>query len=165
MPAGVSAYVPLANITLGSNTTSVTFSSINQAYRDLVVVMNYSTTAGTGPVVTFNGTNSGYNYVVAQGNGSATSSYQVSNDTYFPIDANAGSDTSRQSAIINILDYSVTDKHKTSLVRTNRANASVTMAAWRWGNTAAITSVTLNSFANTGVWATGTTFALYGVSA
>lgn len=165
MPAGVSAYTPLANITLSSNTASVTFSSISQAYKDLIIIMNYSTTASTGPVVTFNGSSSGYTYVVADGNGTGTSSYQVTGDAYFPIDSNTGSDTAIQNAIINILDYSVTDKYKPCSVRRNKANARVNMAAWTWQSTSAITSITLNSFANTGIWASGTSFALYGVSA
>lgn len=158
-------YTALANITLSSNTTSVTFSSISQSYRDLILVMDYSTTAGTGPVFTFNGSGSGYNYVVAQGDGSSYSSYQSSNDTYFPIDANAGSTTARQNAIIQIIDYSATDKHKNCLVRRNRTNANVHMMVGRWASTSAITSITLNSFANTGVWAPDTIFTLYGVIA
>jgi hypothetical protein len=164
MPAGVPAYVALANITLGSNAATVTFSSISQAYRDLVLVMEYTTTTGTGPVFTFNASSTGYNYVVAQGNGSTTGSYGATGDTYFPFDGNAGSDTSKQSAILNIFDYSVTDKHKSIVFRRNKPNAMVHMMAGRWANTAAITSIELNSFANSGIWATGTTFALYGIA-
>jgi hypothetical protein len=40
MPAGVSAYTALANVTLGSSAANVTFSSISGSYRDLVLIVN-----------------------------------------------------------------------------------------------------------------------------
>jgi hypothetical protein len=38
MPAGVPAMVALANVTLGSTASSITFSSISGSYRDLFCV-------------------------------------------------------------------------------------------------------------------------------
>jgi len=54
MPAGVSAYVPLANLTLGSSAASVTFSSISQAYKDLVLVIEATTSALDVAIIRFN---------------------------------------------------------------------------------------------------------------
>ena len=47
MPAGVSAWTPLANITLASTANTVTFSSISGAYKDLRLVL-VGGAAGTG---------------------------------------------------------------------------------------------------------------------
>jgi hypothetical protein len=61
MPAGVSAYTALANVTLGSSAASVTFSSISQSYRDLVLVITATTSAVDNAFIRFN-SDSGSNY-------------------------------------------------------------------------------------------------------
>lgn len=169
MPAGVSAYVPLANITLGANAATVTFSSISQIYRDLVLVIdNVKTVSGTYNMnFRFNGiSTTTYNYVNAYGNGSTTGSISQANLTEGNI--SGGTDfleaTTPWLGLANIMDYSATDKHKTVISRGNRSNNGVSMIANRWASTAAITSITLAP-EFTGSFAAGSTFALYGVSA
>jgi hypothetical protein len=61
------------------------------------------------------------------------------------------------------MDYSATDKHKTVLSRANNAANGVTAIAGRWASTSAITSIVL-TFQSSSL-ATGSTVALYGVSA
>lgn len=165
MPAGVSAYVPLANITLGSSAASVTFSSISQAYRDLVFVVNATASSGTPNLAfQFNGdTASNYTVVTMEGTGSVTSS--ASGSLAFGVTGVNSPDLSTTigSSIIQVMDYTATDKHKTSLGRGNNTANGVTAAATRWANTAAITSVLLKP--NSSTFAAGSTFALYGVSA
>lgn len=152
MPVGVSAYVPLATKTLTATATSVTFSSISQAYRDLVLVVN----TANGPVVTLNGiTTSIYNYVAMWGNGSTTGSY-AETTTNFGGTWNGGSPV-RQ--IYNIFDYSSTDKHKSILSRDDRSTAATNANAGRWANTAAITSITI-----TATLVVGDSFTLYGIA-
>jgi hypothetical protein len=62
--------------------------------------------------------------------------------------------------VMQILDYSATDKHKPCLIRNGTVTVSTTIAtAARWGNTAAINSLeifTSNTFL------AGSTFSLYG---
>lgn len=164
MPAGVSAWTPLANITLGSAQASVTFSSISGTYRDLVLVCHYlAASSGSYPVIRFNSDTSDANYrfVEVVGNGTSASS-SSGNGLYFGNNYQPSDNTNPQPVVIQILDYSATDKHKTALLRTNASTQGVSILAGRWANTAAITSITINgNFVNI---AAGSSFALYGVS-
>jgi hypothetical protein len=163
MPAGVSAYKALANVTLGSSASSVTFSSINQGFRDLVLVAQVKVTSGDFPLWRLNGdTGSNYNYVEMTGSGSAASSSSGNNTAGITPGGNADT-TNNTNYIFNFMDYSVTDKHKTVLLRVNNAATGTGASAQRWANTAAITTILVYPSSTT--WAAGTTFALYGVSA
>jgi hypothetical protein len=167
MPVGVSAYVALANVTLGSAASSVTFSSISQAYRDLVVVISGATSGSTDAVVArFNGdtTSSAYAYVVMNGNGSSTSSFAgaenfmflLGNPVYF-------SSSTLGNIVFNIFDYVTTDKHKSCLIRANNAATGTQAFATRWANTSAVTSVSLIAGGGSN-FLIGTTVALYGIA-
>ena len=153
-------YTPLANITLGSSAASVTFSSISQAYRDLILVV-----AGTGAStyalrLRYNSdTGSNYSRVGMGGNGSSTFSF-------------SGSDTSvglglwqstQGNIILQVMDYSAVDKHKTGLSRSNSVNAETIAIAHRWANTSAIT--TMQIYGESANIDAGTSFALFGVAA
>jgi hypothetical protein len=165
MPAGLSAYTALANVTLGSSASSVTFSSISQVYRDLVLVYVPIGSTATGTNILFNGdTGSNYNMVWMSGNGSSGSSSSISNNGAF-----IGSSfseirtTSGTQIIFNVMDYSATDKHKTMLFRMDRADSATQAFATRWASTSAVTSISLTP--GSGTFVAGTTLALYGVSA
>ena len=156
-------YTALANITLGSSASSVTFSSIPATYRDLVLVIAGNATLQTNPTIQLNGdTGSNYSNVWMGGSGSAASSGSNSSNYNF-----AGAiSTSESNNILQIMDYAATDKHKTTLVRGNAANSTLGEAAsaWagRWANTAAVTSVRF--FLSSGTMNSGTTLALYGIA-
>ena len=168
MPAGVSAYTPLANVTLSGSTSLVTLSSISGSYRDLILVFSGKSAAVSGNdvlIVQYNSDyNNNYSFVRMQGDGSAA----YSDATSATSNASAGfvGNTSSGGAnvIHQIMDYSATDKHKTTLVRGNNASGNVSAVASRWANTAAINTIwiTLSSYSN---FTVGSTVALYGVSA
>lgn len=165
MPAGVSAYVPLANVTLGSSAQSVTFSSISQSYRDLVLI-GFSASASDPYIeLQING-DTGNNYpainMVGDG-GSSFSQNLTTNYNYFDIAGALGS-AAGFSFIINFMDYSATDKHKPVLWRAVKASAGTLAEVGRWANTSAITNFKLDQY-STNVFAAGSTFALFGVSA
>jgi hypothetical protein len=169
MPAGVSAYVPLANTTLSSAAASVTFSSISQAYRDLVLVIQSATSTNYQQYKLNFNSDSGANYfqVLAQGDGAAVvrSRTLSGNQIYLNYD-NAVEASINMTMNINIMDYSSTDKHKSSLVRSNAPTGTypgVEMYANRWANTSAITTLVVSLTG--GSMNAGSTFALYGVSA
>jgi len=166
MPAGVSAYVPLANITLGSSAATVTFSSISQSYRDLVFILQTGNSATTGIIGIFNSdTAANYSYVWGGGSGSAASSGSSASASGAYFGANIWStNTLTMQFNISIMDYSATDKHKTFLSRADEINTNTTMNAGRWANTAAITSVQFKGVGGSNIIA-GTTISLYGVSA
>ncbi len=155
-----STYTPLANITLSSSAASVTFSSISQAYRDLVLVFDGLTTGGSYSTLRANGDNTGANYsfVVMLGNGSSGVSQSGTGSfwDYPPI-----SSTNRTNIVAQVMDYSAADKHKTTISRGNDSGNQVVATAGRWANTAAITTLVM---ATSGTFAAGSTFALYGIA-
>jgi hypothetical protein len=166
MPAGVSAYTPLANLTLSTGTAQeVNFTSISGAYRDLVCIATITSSAGTGSINQhrFNSdAGSNYSWVLMEGNGSAPGT-TASSGTFFPLAITTDMTTTGRTQIIyNIMDYSATDKHKTTLIRSDLSEQRTAATVVRWASTAAITSFRIR--ANT-TFAAGSTFALYGVSA
>lgn len=151
-------YTPIASITLGSNTTSVSFASIPNTYRDLVLVFNGATTASVvGLILQFNGdTGSNYPIVVAQYDGSATSGTASTTSMELGVLT-----TGRGNVIAQIMDYSAADKHKTVLSRGDQAGDRTRMTAGRWSNTNAINAITVAT--NINQMASGSTISLYGV--
>lgn len=159
-------YTPLANITLGSAAASVTFSSISQAYKDLVIVFSGSNNSvGSESILMRFNSDAGSNYsdvrMVGTGTSATSATYTGTGNT-----PAVSSSSTRFNFTTQIMDYSATDKHKTSLSRTNQIDGWVAGFTSRWANTAAITSITLIGSSGSGyVWSTGSTFALYGIAA
>jgi hypothetical protein len=157
-------YTPLATVTLGTATGSVTFSSIPATYRDLILVFNgTSTNTDIASLQVRINADSGTNYsgVFMTGfSGGAVSSSFTDSGAVVGFTQNTGAVN-----IAQFMDYSATDKHKTILSRQNAATGSLVRAiAMRWANTAAITSLLCR--VDTGVnFNSGSTFSLYGVIA
>ena len=162
MPVGISAYVPLANVTLGSSAANVTFSSISQSYKDLVLVGNASTTGTAFSGLRVNGdTGTNYNAVQMYYFGMQTQNGQarlsLAPAAYFD-------SAEPWNFVLNLMDYTATNKEKCGLLRAdNTSSFGPSAVAFRWLNTSAVTSLTL--FGNNQPWAAGSSFALYGVSA
>jgi hypothetical protein len=161
----MSSYIPIASQTVGAGVSIVTFSSIASNFRDLVLVINGASSSGSGLsiFITLNSDfGNKYNDVNMAGNGSSTSSFSGGNlgaSTLFPISTNQG------SYIVNFMDYSATDKHKTFLARWGEFQSGdqvVNAYAYRWPSTSAITSITFRT--SSGNYAVGATFNLYGIA-
>lgn len=161
----MSAIVPLANITLTSTASTLTFSSISGSYRDLLLVVQATSNTGNIPILCqVNGSATGYNRTEIGGNGSSALSSGESGSTSWTLGTYSyGQNTTVESKIFDFLDYSTTNKHKPILVRSNNASIGVSTIAGRWANTAAITSIVLYPSSNS--FNTGSTFSLYGVTA
>ena len=149
-------YTALANVTLGSTSATVTFSSIPATMRDLVVIVNGKTSANQATGLRFN-SDSGSNYSMVR---MYTTASSTSTTTYGLL--TTGDPTADTLATAQIMDYSATDKHKTVLIRSNIPANNTAAHAVRWANTAAITTVAVEAISTT--WAVGTTFALYGIA-
>jgi len=159
-------YTALANITLGSTAATVTFTSIPATYRDLVLVYNGTVETGATTGIRFNGdTGSNYNEVVMYGVGSGSG---TSTATANLTGLNVGYPGTGITQIrVQIMDYSATDKHKTTLSRSDNSAIVVAALAGRWASTSAITSITFrNSESQSGIYDfnAGSTFALYGIA-
>jgi len=159
-------YTLIDSTVLGSSASSVTFSSIPADYRDLVIVISAKGTENARFLRGRINNNTGYYYyqVAAKGNGSSAFSTSSNGSyNYFQLAYDGYSDTTFTQTILNIFDFADTDKQSPMIERTNRADSATTMAAWRWNNTAAMTSV--NFFFSSGNIAAGSTFYLYGIEA
>jgi hypothetical protein len=161
-----STYTPLANTTLATNAASVTFSSISQDYRDLVLVVNGNSTNDISIRFQVNGdTGANYYLIAMQGDGSSTASGSSGANGNVPSTwLTAISSASKLAWIVNFMDYSATDKHKSGLSRANYPTNMTEAKAFRWANTSAITTIRLFSEYG-GNLASGTTLALYGIAA
>jgi hypothetical protein len=153
-------YILLNQVTLAAASSSVTFSNIPQNYGDLVLVVDGAASSNATLRIRFNSdSGSNYSFVWANGDGSTASSASGTGtsltQTYLF--------TSRTMNIVQIMDYSATDKHKTVLSRYNNASLSLQMNAERWANTAAISSILCSQ--DSGTMNIGTTFSLYGIAA
>ena len=160
MAAG-NTYVAIAEQTLGSAASSVTFSSIPGTYTDLVLVMNgVMNYANSYFVMYYNGDSTLSNYSSNAIYGNGTSALAESNG-YIKLGFSNNA-TTPITAIINIQNYSNTTTYKTNLIRfSNTANQTST-GVGLWRNTAAINSITIYSYYG-GTFNAGSTFSLYGI--
>lgn len=161
-------YTPIATTTLGSNTASVTFSSISGSYTDLVFVCS-ADFVGTGDTfyMQFNGTGgTAYSSTYLTGDGTtATSTRRTSTNAVYD-KGNPGTNTSNFNVyIFNIMNYSNTSTYKTILGRYNQANAQVVGAVSLWTNTSAINQVFIGATGGGNLFRAGSTFTLYGIKA
>jgi hypothetical protein len=168
MPAGVSAYVPLASSVTSSSISSFSFSGISQSYRDLVAIVNYSTSGsgGSGYLGAYlnNDFNTGsYTNFQWSGNGSSNSQTTANGQAQM-LFANTGTpDGQNCHAILHFMDYSTTNKEKTVIASVGSPQSFCGFGAARWVNNSSVTTVSFR-FSGLSIPA-GARFELYGVSA
>lgn len=157
-------YTPLANSTLSSAASTVTFSSIPNTYRDLILVISaLGSTTVSGRIRFNNDSGSNYHYLTIAGNGSTASrGYNQGLTSIYASDIATASTTNRLNLTVDILDSSATDKHKIVLSKSASSAVAVEGVVARWASTSAVTSIAI--FPSTGQWASGSTFALYGIA-
>ena len=159
----------IATVLGNGSSSTITFSSIPSTYTHLqlrISTVTYS--AGSGFFIRMNsdsGTNYSYHYL--NGNGSGASSGAFTSTTFIsPFGVSYGTQTTSPSvSIIDILDYTNTNKNKTTRALSgmdNNGSGELQLFSGLWMNTAAITNLTLTTLSST-TYSTGSTFALYGV--
>ena len=156
-------YTPIASATVGTATTTVTFSSIPSTYTDLVLIVSADvTSAGQNLLLTFNSdTGSNYSRTFLYGNGSSAVSARSTSQTAIPLSEFGGSGSGSYN-IINIMNYANTTTNKTVLQRGGYASNITAATAGLWRSTAAITSLSCVPTGST-TWVAGSTFNLYGI--
>ena len=165
-----SSYESISTVTLGSTTASITFSSIPSTYKHLQIRGISAGDQNVGVRCRFNGdtasnyafheiqAGAGYGTAVYGTNGTSQTSIQL-------LDQQLGNSTNFNTSITDVLDYTSTNKNKTT--RTLTGVKGGTGGFWYlisglWYKTPeSITSVTLYPF--TGNFVANTTFALYGI--
>ena len=165
------SYIPIASQTLTAAAASVTFSSIpttvdGKTLRDLVLVVTANSTTAAECRVRLNN-DSGTNYSWVQMGSTASAGFSNSGtfDSH-PVTPNSFLLTSVGAVfIVQIMDYTATDKHKTILSRFSDAQTGqvINAIAGRYASTATITNVIARMVSNN--FAAGSTFSLYGIEA
>lgn len=152
-------YVALATVTLSSSPATITFSSIPNTYRDLVLIFSGKTTSsGTASVeIFFNGDQTVTNYS-HYGMWADGSTFGTANTTRAVFAASVEQNTS----VINIMDYSSSVKQKTVISRSGSIQ-EVDFFGCKWISTAPITSILLKDAGNGFVFSSGSVVSLYGI--
>jgi hypothetical protein len=158
-------YVALDKVTVGSAVSSITFSSVNSGYTDLVIVCN-----GTGGIssndasilIQLNGdTASNYSTTYLLGDGTSAASGRIGpSSAIYSMRING---TTNSTGIAHIQNYSNSTTYKTILSRGNSPQYAIALVGL-WRSTAAITSITLTE-QNAGNFQSGFTASLYGIKA
>ena len=170
----MATYVPIQSLTLTSNTTTVTFSNIDQSYTDLRLVMTPASSSGTNGIRIRVGNGgvidagSNYSYTAMDGNGSTSGSYRESGVANATLGYRMAIQTGfTQTYTVDFLNYSNTTTFKTVLFRYNDASVAAGSGVFTWRSTAAMNtfSLNINTFgSSTGDFISGSTFDLYGIS-
>ena len=161
-------YVALDKVTVGTATPSITFSSINSGYTDLVIVIDATNSAGAGSNgwgtrLRFNGdTASNYSWTFVNGNGTTASSSRGSSVTSVLAGWSNGGTTS-STQILHVMNYANTTTYKTTIGRSANAAERTAGIVNLWRSTSAVTSITIFDEGGNN-WQTGSTFSLYGIA-
>jgi hypothetical protein len=163
----------IADATVESPQSTITFSNIPQGYTDLFIkVSARGTQASTSNALTlrFNGTTTNYSGRELVGDGSSTASATrttLGSALYVGnIDGNNATTNTFSNTEIYIPNYTSSNNKSLSVdtvTENNATEAYATLLACLWSNTAAITSIDLISLSSHGVFMTNTTATLYGV--
>jgi len=169
------SYESIQTYTVGAGgQASVTFSSIPSTYKHLQIryigQLITGFTGGDNSRVTVNGdTGANYSFHQLYGNGSSTyaSGGSSSNNMLIAYLGGNGSTSKYAAGVVDILDYTSTNKYKTirvlSGVDTNGSDGIIFLSSGLWQSTSAVTSVTFEYNGGTNNINQYSQFALYGV--
>lgn len=167
------SYELISSTILGSNTSSVTFSSIAGSYKHLQVrITNRISDGGTGAgnlSVRLNGdTGSNYAWHHMLGNGSSVDAAGYATQPQMAVEfgsiLNGHPANAFGANIIDLVDYVSTSKNKTIRVLAGFSGTSgrIGLASGHWRSTSAVTQIQLFN-TNSANFLTGSRFSLYGI--
>jgi len=165
-------YTLISSVTVGSGgAASIDFTSIPSTYTDLLVSMSLRS-AGTGvstryASVTFNSNTSSYTYRRLYGNGSNAGSDNGSLRIIGTINGSTTTANTFSNLQLYIPNYAGSNNKSyscESAEENNATGAELDMIAGLWSNTAAITSIKLESDQGSFNFAQYSTAYLYGIS-
>jgi hypothetical protein len=167
------SFVSIATVTLGSESSTLTFNSIPSTYKHLQIRGVLPATSIVNALITFNGDNEnnywwqwlgGDGANVSTNKNSSAQPYIISGLTSFNTNTAIGAAT-----VMDIFDYSSTTKHKTvksfNGFDDNTSHVGyipVTLSSGVWNSTSAITSITFTVSGGYG-WRANGQLALYGI--
>jgi hypothetical protein len=158
-------YESITTQTLGSNQTTVSFTSIPQTYTDLVIVAEGESTSGGSILMRFNSdTGSNYNTAYMYGTGSGSGTAGSTGQTGAGIFMMRTTTNLKGGGITHLNGYSNTTTYKTGISRNFGYDPIIWFASGVWLSTAAITRIDFADESG-GQFKTGFTFSLYGIKA
>lgn len=154
--------------TLGSASSSVTFTSIPATYTDIVAVVSMPASGAVTTAIRFNSdTGTNYSTTLLVGSGGGADSYRESNKSYGITGGLVSGLGANSNFILQIQNYSNTTTFKTAISRSNSVtNAEVGANVILYRSTSAISSISFIDYAGgSNTYPIGTTFTLYGIKA
>jgi hypothetical protein len=166
-------YDVIATTTLTSAATSITFSSLDQSYRDIIIsarTRRTSTAAGETVYYFNNDTANNYSWLTMRG-GAGTSiicTVQSAIGTIRPSTGVGDPTADFYETILQVFDYSQTNKHKSGILQSGNSTASATTNsiqshAFRYATNTAITTINIGRV-DGGSLDLGTTVTIYGIA-
>jgi len=167
-------YILIASNTLGSNTSTITFSSIPATFTDLVLKMSYRTNAfgatEVGCRVAINGVSTTtYSNTRIEQSGTSVASARLTDNPFGPIVGAGTGDGASASNFGNtevyIPSYLISQNkpyYAGFTAETQSSSTRLGQAGLLWRNTPAITSLTLTT-ADGSNYITASSFYLYGI--
>ena len=160
-PSG--AYDSIASTTVSSNVSTITFSSIPATYKHLQIRLFCKNLGNNGTVSLRYNSDTGANYSMHDlwGNGATTFALATANATY--VFASLTGLGQPAVGIVDIFEYANTNVYKTnrSLLGLDLSSSGLAwFSSGNWRNTAAISTITVNSSAD---FTQYTKVALYGI--
>jgi hypothetical protein len=171
MAAKTGTYTLINSNTLGTATSSLTFSSIPQTYTDLRLVITCGTaTDGVGVAARYNGdTSSIYSDTGLWGTGSSASTgrHTAGSSASYSIAVGCSANAGSTIVLADIMDYANTTTYKSAISRAGNATSTAgypgsEIVVSMWNSMSAINSITIFAGAN---FVVGSTFRLYGIEA
>lgn len=161
-------FYQIATTTVGSaGAADITFSSIPQTYTHLQIRGITRHTTENNDYMQFNAdTGSNYSWHELWGDGASAFSSNGTSQSFMKVGYGFTTADCFGVSIIDILDYTNTNKYKTikaSVGSTNNTDAYVLFRSGNWRSTNAITSIKI--YPTTGNFSQYSTYALYGVKA
>ena len=162
----VGSYDALSTVTVGTAVSSITFAGIPNTYKHLQIrAIAKAVSNEQGYFMQFNSyTGTNYNTHLLYGNGASVTA--LSNNTWGGMDLSPTSSSNFSAMVVDILDY--TDTNKNTTIRTlsgvdNNGSGYAFFASGLWRNTAAVTSLTIREILGGGNITEFSSFALYGI--
>jgi len=165
------SYESISTVTLGSTTSTISFTSIPSTYKHLQIrgILRKSAAAGGDACyLQFNSdTGANYSFHRLYGDGSSATAYGEASTTYACQFIQASSSHSASVFgvnVIDVLDYQNTNKYKTVRILAGYDNNGSGVSAFysgNWRNTNAISTITINAGVDS--LAQYSSLALYGI--
>jgi len=165
--AASTAFESIYTVTASGGESSLNFTTIPSTYQHLQIRGFFLTSSGAGGSIRFN-SDTGSNYARHNlgADGSSVWASGSATQTMMTYADQSGS-TYNSVVLIDLIDYASTSKYKTMRAwngyEKNASGGSTYMYSGLWQSTSAVTSIQLGAGIFNQTFASGSTFALYGI--